>query len=378
MCSLIQTQAMMSPPITHARAEALRNTKTDLEVNGGKYKTYHGSDRSSSMNGFAEEATGLRLKSRAFGDDNQEVTDLAEAGRTFQPIIAHQDEMSGAPLVQGDLPATLLNLRPSGGQGDNYNIIPVSMTNYVVPICWKMSQGRNPLFKSALAKQRIQSSAEQADMRRSEFWLHPVRYEPALEEPNVLRTVQIDHIPRHLGVQEVLREVCCGKIESIQLVDLGHIRGPQVLMPAPYQFARIVFHQARDASRFQQYSHAKPLTLAGQQVRVYLQLEPTYPRTAEVDEAIFDLGLTRILSVFGLTDPAVELLPPYLKSKGLELVSLAQRSHKDERNGGEKRKTVLEFRSVLHALRALRAMEKGGYAGAKEFMVEPDYCARNP
>ena len=368
---------MKSLPPTHPRAEALRNTKTDVEVNSGKYKLYHGSDRSSLMDDHAAEASGLRLKSRAFGDGNEEVTDIAEAGSTFQPISARKDEIPGAPPAPAGLATELPNFRPSGGEGDNYNVIPVSMTNYLAPIYWKMSQDRNPLFKSALAKEHIQKSVEQAGMRGSEFWVHPVRYEPTLEEPNALRTVQIDHIPRHLGVQEVLREVCCGKIESIQLVDIGNIRGPQVLMPAPYKFARIIFHKARDASSFQQYSHSKPLNMAGQQVRVYVQLEPTYPRTAEVDEAIFNLGLTRILSVFGLTDDGIDLLPAYLKSKGLDLVSLAERNHKDERNG-DKRKTVMEFRSVLHALRALRAMEKGGYAGVAEFMVEPDYCARTP
>jgi hypothetical protein len=329
------------------------------------------------MNDPAAEESALRLKSRAVGDENEEVTDIAQVGSTFQPISARDDEMSGARPAPADLAVDLPQIRPSSGEGDNYNVIPVSMNNYLALVHWKMTQDRNPLFKSALEKERIQHSADQAGMGRSEFWVHPVRYEPALEELNVLRTVQIDHIPRHLGVQEVLREVCCGKIESIQLVDVGNIRGPEVLTPAPYKFARVVFQEAGDASSFQQYSHAKALTMAGQQVRVYLQMEPTYPRTAEVDEAIFELGLTRILSVFGLTDGRIDLLPAYLKSKGLDLVSLAKRNHRAESNI-EKSKTVMEFRSVLHALRALRAMEKGGYQGAADFMVEPDYCARTP
>jgi hypothetical protein len=374
---------------THSRAEALRNAKTDNEVNSSRYRPHHGPERSSLMDHPAVEASDLRLKSRAFEDEDEvdnntgnkeakgvsKATGVAEANSTVEPTIACKDGLSGAGTA--DLAANSPTIRPSSGVGDNYSVIPVSMTNYVAPIFWKLDRDHNPLFKSTLEKETIQRNAEQAGTRHSEFWVHPVRYEPVIEEANVLRTVQIDHIPRHLGIQDVLREVCWGMIESIQLIDVGNIRGPQVLMPAPYKFARIVFHKARHATFFQRYSHNKPLTMAGQQVRVYVQMEPTYPRTAEVDEAIFARGLTRILSVFGLTGGGIDLLPAYLKSKGLDLVSLEKRDHEDATHRFES-KTVMEFRSVLHAFRAFRAMENGGYEGVEMFFVEPDYCARIP
>jgi len=56
-----------------------------------------------------------------------------------------------------------------------------------------------------------------------------------------------------------------------------------------------------------------------------------------------------------------------------------KREHQNESNESDcsESKIVMEFRSILHAFRALRLMENGAYKkGAIRFMVEPDYCAR--
>ena len=274
--------------------------------------------------------------------------------------------------------ASLPKIRPSSGAGDNYNVISVSMTNYLQPLDWKMSRDHRPLFSSELEKESVQRSADQLAVRHSAFWVHPVRYEPAVDEPNICRTVQIDHIPKNAEVKDVLSVLCWGGLESIQLVDIGNIRGPQGAITAPFKFARIVFFKARQACHFQRYAHNKPLMMFGQQVRVYVQMEPTYPRSEEVDEAIFVKGMTRILSVFGLTDCGRDRLPEFLEQRGLDLVALELRPHDNEGNENDhyESKTVMEFRSILHAFRALQAMENGGYERAIGFMVEPDYCAR--
>ncbi|KAL9628440.1 MAG: hypothetical protein Q9164_007275, partial [Protoblastenia rupestris] len=269
-------------------------------------------------------------------------------------------------------------IRPSSGVGDNYNVIPVSMMNYLQPIDWKMGRDQNPLFQSELEKEKFQRREDQQGQRHSAFWVHSVRYEPPVNEPNALRTVQIDHIPRNVEVKEVLSKMCWGGIESIQLVDLGNVKGTEGSTPAPFKFARIVFSKASRAAQFSMYAYSKPLTIGGQPVRVYVQMEPTYPRTAEVDAAIFDKGMTRILSVFGLTEEARARLPAFLKQRGLDLVSCELRSHDTSAQDNHvfEAKVVMEFRSILHAVRALQAMENGGFKTAAAFMVEPDYCAR--
>ncbi|KAF7513755.1 hypothetical protein GJ744_007806 [Endocarpon pusillum] len=290
-----------------------------------------------------------------------------ENGRSDTPKSNHADSASPPKI------------RPSSGAGDNYNVFPVSMMNYLQPIYWKIGRDQNPLFQSELEKENFQRSGDQQGQRHSEFWVHSVRYEPPVDEPNALRTVQIDHIPRNIEVQEVLREVCCGEVESIQLVDIGNVRGTEGLAPAPFKFARVVFIMADCAAKFARYAYNKPLTIGGQPVRVYVQMEPTYPRTAEIGAAIFDKRMTRILSVFGLTDVARAQLPTFLKQRGLDLVRYYVRSH-DTSSARDHlefaTRVVMEFRSILHALRALQAMEDGGFETAEEFMIETDYCAR--
>lgn len=274
------------------------------------------------------------------------------------------------------LPQTI---RSSSGQGDKYKVIPVLVTNNLQLIEWKMDKHHNPIFTSESEKERIQCGRHQSAVKHSAFWLSPVRYQPSNIELDVYRTVQIDHIPKECQAKDVLNEICWGVVESIQLVDVGKIKGPQGLMPAPHQFARIVFVKERHASKFQRYAHNKPLTMSGQPVRVYVQMEPTFPRTEEADEAIFENGMTRILSVFGLTGRLENELPAFLKRYGVpDLVSLRTQSHRpqgDEHDRFEN-KTVMEFRSIVHAYRAFGVMRNGGYQDAVGFMVEPDYCAR--
>jgi hypothetical protein len=270
-------------------------------------------------------------------------------------------------------------IRPSSVAGDHYNVIPISMTNYLQPVYWKTSRNHNPVFRSDDEKEQIQRSRDQQGVRHSEFWVHPVRYEPAINEPNVHRTVQIDHIPKEATIHQVLKEVCWGTIDSIQLVDIGNFKGDQgFLKPAPGKFARVVFYKDGFASNFQRYAHNKPLTILGQQVRVYVQMEHTYPRTAEADEAIFDEGLTRILTVFGLDGSGRDQLPAFLKKHGVNLLSWQLRHHfsRGDENDIYAEKTVLEFRSILHAFRAFKAMRNGGYENAIAFKPERDYCAR--
>lgn len=300
-----------------------------------------------------------------------------ENGRSDTPKSNHADSASPPKSNHADC-ASPPKIRPSSGAGDNYNVIPVSMMNYLQPIYWKIGRDQNPLFRSELEKEKFQRRGDQQGQRHSAFWVHSVRYEPPVDEPNALRTVQIDHIPRNVEIQEVLMELCWGVIESIQLFDIGKVRGTEGLAPAPFKFARVVFIMADRAAQFARYAYNKPLKIGGQPVRVYVQMEPTYPRTAEIDAAIFDKGMTRILSVFGLTEEARAQLPTFLKQHGLDLVSCELRSHDTSAHPNLKfaTKVLMEFRSILHAFRALQAMENGGFKTAAAFMIETDYCAR--
>lgn len=284
-----------------------------------------------------------------------------------------------SPVSHRSSTSLFSNIRPSSASSDTYSVIPVTTTNYHATVRWSMSAHSNPLFESPSEMEQIQRRGDQEDMMNSPIWLYPVRYEPSIFEPNTHRTVQIDHIPRNAAIQDVLEEVCWGTLESIVLADVGNVKGPQgLLIPAPYKFARIVFFKERQADRFHPYGRNKPLTILGQEVRVYLQMEPTYPRLAEVDTAIYDEGMTRILSVFGLSDYGRERLPGFLQWHGLDLVALEMRTHVPQEDEFDPFtvKTVVEFRSILHAYRAMNAMKDEGYPGADGFMVETDYCLR--
>ncbi len=250
--------------------------------------------------------------------------------------------------------------------------------NYLGAIDWKMSKEHRPLFASEEAKNALQFCHENVASRNSQFWVHGLRYEPNIDEPNIHRTVQIDHIPKECGVLDVLKQICFGDVESIQLVDFGRIKGPEGLAPCPHLFARVVFIETENASNFIQYAFHKPLTIGGRQVRVYMQIEATHPRTPEVDDTIFGLGMLRIFSVFGETRLEPAPLLEFLERRcRFDVISLKDEAHQPQGDDNDrfKVKTVLEFRSIVQARRAYEAMKKN-YIAVVSFMLEPDYCAR--
>jgi hypothetical protein len=307
----------------------------------------------------------------------QQVDDVGDfaglSGTDFPPFEQQAGDLGDIAGPSGT------NLRPSSGPGDNYNVIPIQMRNYLRAVDWKMSRDHNPLFISDFEKYLLQTNEINVPWKNSPLWTYGLRYEPPVDEPDTHRTVQIDHIPKETTVQELLREVCYGAVESIQLFDIGRIPGPEGLMPCPYKFARVVFIKNENATKFEQYACRKPLTIRGQLVRVYVQMEPTYPRTPEVDETIFVMGMYRILSVFGMNSVERYRLPEFIRRfLRVELVSLQERPNepRGDDNDRFKTKTVMEFRSVLHARKAFERMKDGGYYGVAGFMTEPDYCAR--
>lgn len=256
--------------------------------------------------------------------------------------------------------------------GDGYKVIPIKMTNRLDIIDWKMSAEHNPLFASIAEKNLAQRISNGSDVQNGLFWVHLVRYEPQIAEMNKHRTVHIDHIPKHCNVTDVLREIRFGSIESINLCDIGMLRGRKGPTPASYQFARIVFLQEQKASDFQRWAHEKPLLIGGRPVRVYVEMEPTYPRHPEVSEALAQFGMRRIFSIIGLTKSQRMRLPEFIRQIGnFAPVSIEQSSENDG-------KTTLEFRSILHAYRVLRAVDAGEYQFANGFQIEEDYCRRKP
>jgi hypothetical protein len=310
-------------------------------------------------------ASSTVIDSTAFMDATTlEPSALHDAGS----IVFSDIQWSGRPSG-----VAVPNIRPSTFPGDDYNVIPVQVINYHQNLDWKMSRDGNPVFSSVLEKESIQRNVDQAGARHAAFWTHSVRYEPSFSEPNIYRTVQIDHIPKAAEIKDILNEVCFGKIESVQLVDIGNVKGPQGPRPSPHKFARIVYIEEDDASRFQRYAHNKPLLIFGQPVRVYVQMAPTYPRTEEVDGAISRLGMSRILGIVGLTAEQRQGLPTFLWKRGLDLVALELRPVSE--NDLSVIKVVMEFRSILHAILAQRALGSDNQQAIR-FVMEADYCER--
>lgn len=317
-------------------------------------------------------------------DDPTELMDKLSVEPKEYPDLGKPGTRFYAQFTEAEILSTTDPI-PSNSSRDKLKAIRVSMKNYLEPVYWNMSRALNPLFSSNAEKEAIQRGSDQRGAKNSDFWVHSLRYEPSVAEPEIYRTVQIDNIPREVGIQTVLREVCLGMIESIQLVDIPYVKPIRGQARLPHKFARIVFVKEKYADRFQRYAHDKPLEMGGKQVRVYVQMEPTYPRSAELSDIIYQMGLSRIMSVFGLNDELRDELPEFLMRSGLGLVRLEERDHDGVTEYSENSKcdqfdtkTVMEFRSVKDAHRAWEVMKDGGFKDAVDFMIEPDYCARIP
>lgn len=242
--------------------------------------------------------------------------------------------------------------RPSSNGGD-YQVVPLNLVYFFPEINWNLKA--NQIFSSSAEKNKFQLEEDQYDSRFSSFWLHPVRYQPDPTEPNTCRTVQVDNLPLNCNEKDVLSIIHHGKVESIQLVHMGRLRG---LKAAPFKNARIVFTREHSASLFS--CDTQKLTVLGQRIRVYQQLEPTYPRTPAADEAVYTHKMTRIISIpsFGLNTATVAAALRQFGITGLLELS------------SQEGKTVLEFGSILRAYKALQTLEIRGVKVEKE----SDYC----
>ena len=224
--------------------------------------------------------------------------------------------------------------------GGGHQVFPVNVPQPPCFVQWKIHPSH--VFKSEEEKDMIQQSSDQENVRTSVFWLHPVRFEPAIDEPNVRRTIQIDHLPLECTEKDILSTLRYGKVESIVLVRFGHLNTKD---------ARIVFTRERSASLFARYANQQHLTIHGKPVRVYHQEEPTYPHNPEVDTAVYILQMSRIISTLGQLG---------MIRIGGDLL--------DVKVDGDK--TTMEFRSILQAYKAKLTLEAYGF----QISREPDYC----
>ena len=153
---------------------------------------------------------------------------------------------------------------------------------YSTNIAWAITISR-PVF---------QANAQLQHQRRlhptSVFWQHPVRYLPILSETNIYRTVMIDFIPLGTTVKQVLSVIHTGAIEKISLVN--PIRGSTDFMTA-----RVVFHHESAAQDLNLQARHDPIRINDHPVRVWLVLQPTYPKNQKLDEDVFMNCATRIL-----------------------------------------------------------------------------------
>jgi hypothetical protein len=222
---------------------------------------------------------------------------------------------------------------------------------------WAILQNR-PLFDDdqELARARRLHGSHQPF---STFWQHPVRYMPASDEKNLCRTLVIDFLPLDTTMRDVLNLIHGGALESIQLF-------PPIGRVTDFITARVVFHYELPAYDMYIYWQKYGLMVRDQPIRV-LQLGYTYPKNRQLDEDVFIRCYTRILLIDNIGDRVIQRLPAYLNRqiKMGFIIEIGQ---------AEDGVTMIEFTSVVEAVKAMRAMQSEEMFHGAVFDFEDDYC----
>lgn len=180
---------------------------------------------------------------------------------------------------------------------------------------WLIHKG-NPIFHNEEEKWQALAENGIAWLQNSPFPIHPVRYLPedAAGTSNAYRTVMIDGIPVGSSVQDVLEVVRGGSLESVQLL-------PPMGNATSFITARIVFNYENAAHAMVQRQEVKEgghreatrFKINGVAVRTWMPTDPTYPRTAELEDAIFGPSrASRIILIGDISEPVYHMIPEKL------------------------------------------------------------------
>ena len=197
--------------------------------------------------------------------------------------------------------------------------------------------------------------------KQSVFFDHPVRYLPLSQEQNIYRTVMIDHIPVSATIADVLREIRTGQVESIQLFDrIGNV--------TDFKTARVVFVYENPAREIQIEASLPGVFIQGRKVHVWIVLQPTYPRSSAMGEAILNQGYTRLLVIGNVSPSTVARLDRMLfpqKKMGFIV---------DVRKTDDGKYDLVEFTSIAEAIDAMKTLSlERGFENAV-FDFQDDYC----
>jgi len=234
---------------------------------------------------------------------------------------------------------------------------PFSPTVY-----WKV-HSRNPIFDDDDDKIDRLGMPSWASNKASEFYCHPVRYMPDITDKNLYRTIMIDGIPIGATYRDVLPHIRGGALESIQLF------GP-IGTVTNFMTARIVFSYELGAQSVVDYARANPIIIKDNKVRVWMVLQPTYPRNAELCNDIFTRMYTRFLLIDNVSDAVLDLLPSKLARQIDRRVVVGIGQAHDGI-------PLVEFTSVVEASRALNLLVIDPQFGGAEFDFDDDPCAED-
>ena len=309
---------------------------------------------------FASVTPTLRNKLREFSSteliDNTKVTSkVSQSARVTDDSVARGQETSSVAGENDTLTGTTAPLESLSLREATHHSIGVP---YQCRPKWAISQNR-PIFDTNQELVRASKFCGGPSWHQSLFWQHPVRYLPASDEKNLCRTLIIDFLPLDATMKDVLALIRGGALESIQLF-------PPIGVVTDFQTARVVFHYELPAYDMYIYWHKYGLTVRDQPIRV-LQLGYTYPKSRRLDEDVFIRCYTRILLIDNIDDRVVQRLPAYL-DRQIKMGFVIEIGEADDGV------TIIEFTSVVEAVKAMRAMQTEEMFHGAVFDFEDDYC----
>lgn len=267
-------------------------------------------------------------------------------------------DSSGLPEIEGNI----LALRNPNVRHEMTSKLSTMTMPYDPTINWKVTPA-TPLYENVADGFTHLGQPARREQHNTPFYEHPVRFMPSRGEKNLYRTVMIDFIPRGTTYKEVLNQIRGGTLESIQLVD-------NVGCANDFMTARIVFNYELDAQYLYLHGQDPGLFINNQRLRVWQVLQPTYPKNHQLEEDIFEDGVTRLLLVNNIPSSA---LTPALTRLQRVLKPQVKAGTVIEMKQEEDGIFLVEFTSVAECAKAMRQLlEDASFRGTTlDFKDDP-------
>ncbi|KAK5209958.1 hypothetical protein LTR41_004590 [Exophiala xenobiotica] len=230
---------------------------------------------------------------------------------------------------------------------------------------WSVNKD-NPIFNDDEEMWRVCDGASADWIRNSRFPEYPVRYLPekAVGAFNAYRTVMIDDIPLGTTVKDVLEVVRGGTLQSIQLF-------PPIGRVNPHMTARIVFVYESAADRMYKQQEKAPFIINGAPVRTWKPIDPTYPCSAEIEEAMFGgEQASRIVLIGEIMDDRFAMLEPKMQRLNLAHAAIDYSWTIDGYGS-------IEFTDVKTAIKAMKELKRDRDFVGADFRYDDDYTRRS-